>query len=134
MQVYGYSREGAIHANIEGVEMFVPNDPRNRHRQMIAEWEDAGNQIPPYEEAATSLPPLSPRQLRLMMLQIGITEQAVVDQIAAIADPQERAAAEIEWAWATRYDREHPLVVSLADALEFAPEQLDALWMYAADL
>jgi hypothetical protein len=28
--------------------MSIPDDMGNRHRQMIADWEDAGNTIPPY--------------------------------------------------------------------------------------
>lgn len=79
-------------------------------------------------------PPLTPRQLRLMLLTLGLTEATVLGQIEAIEDETERAAALIEWNWATRYDRDHPLVAQLASALEFDPGELDVLWTYAADL
>lgn len=88
----------------------------------------------PYVAPAPTFPPLSPRQLRLMMLQIGLTDADVEAQIAAIPDPTERAAASIEWQWATRYDRTHPLVATLATALEFTDAELNSLWSYAADL
>lgn len=56
MQVHGYTRTGSIDATIDGVRLTVPDRPGNRHRQMIAEWEAAGNTIPEYEE-----PPAPPR-------------------------------------------------------------------------
>lgn len=38
--------DGAIQATIDGVVMCIPDDPTNRHRQMIAEWESVkGNKI-----------------------------------------------------------------------------------------
>lgn len=48
MEVIGYNEYGAILVILDGVEMVVPDDPENRHRQMIADWEAEGNTIPPY--------------------------------------------------------------------------------------
>jgi len=43
-----YVEGGAIHAEIDGRWLIVPNDPGNRHRAAIAVWETAGNTIAPY--------------------------------------------------------------------------------------
>ncbi|MEC9247311.1 MAG: DUF4376 domain-containing protein [Pseudomonadota bacterium] len=43
-----YTEDGNILAVINGEAMFVPDDPTNSHRQMIAEWEAEGNTIPAY--------------------------------------------------------------------------------------
>jgi len=43
-----YTESGSIIAVIDGVEMYVPDDMANRHRQMLAEWEAQGNTIEPY--------------------------------------------------------------------------------------
>ena len=50
MNVLGYTESGAIRVIFDGdeSESTVPDDLRNRHRQMIAEWEAKGNTIPPY--------------------------------------------------------------------------------------
>ena len=48
MQIHGFTENGSIDATIDGERGTVPNDPSNRHRQMIAEWEAKGNTIPPY--------------------------------------------------------------------------------------
>lgn len=100
--------------------------------ELVAAWQAALADL--VEEPVETLPALTPRQIRLMMLQIGVSESAVEAAIAAIEDPVDRAAAQIEWSWATRYERDHPLVVQLAAALEFEPGELDALWEYAAGL
>ena len=49
MEIHGYTESGSIEVTIDDQTAFVPDDPTNRHRQMIAAWEAAGNTIPPYE-------------------------------------------------------------------------------------
>ena len=56
MQVHGYTEFNLIEATIDGLLMTVPNDPANRHRQMIAEWEAEGNTIPAYLPSPTPEP------------------------------------------------------------------------------
>jgi hypothetical protein len=56
MEVHGYTASGAISITIEGTILNVPDDPTNRHRQMIAEWEAEGNTIPPYVPPSTPEP------------------------------------------------------------------------------
>jgi len=51
MEIHGYTQTGSIEATIDGVRMSVPDDMSNRHRQMIADWEVAGNTVPAYVAA-----------------------------------------------------------------------------------
>lgn len=44
-----YQEDGSILASVDGVVLTVPDDPGNRHRQMLAEWQAAGGVILPYE-------------------------------------------------------------------------------------
>ncbi|EYR81882.1 hypothetical protein [Shinella sp. DD12] len=80
------------------------------------------------------LSPISPRQMLIGLLSIGITEAMVLAELEAIADPQERAIALIEWQRAGTIDRGHPLVDELAATFELPPEQVDDLWRWAAGL
>lgn len=41
-------KDGSIKATIDGIELTIPDTPGNRHRQMIMDWEVAGNTIVPY--------------------------------------------------------------------------------------
>jgi len=52
MEIHGYTQTGVIHATIDGIRMTVPDDMANRHRQMIAAWEEEGNTIPAFEAPA----------------------------------------------------------------------------------
>lgn len=128
MQVLGFNEFGSIQIELDGVQMSVPDDPSNRHRVMIAEWEAAGNTIPAYEPAPVMLAPLTRRQLRLGLLANGITTTHVEAAIAAIPDAMDRAVAEIEWADASTYKRDHPLIEQVGTALELTPEQIDTMW------
>lgn len=56
------------------------------------------------------VPNITPRQLRLWLLQNGITRAMVEQKIADIPDAAEREAAEIEWEYATGFVHTHPLV------------------------
>jgi hypothetical protein len=72
MKVLGYTSSGMIRVMFEGdeAESFVPDDMANHHRQMIAQWQAAGNTIPPYNPPAIAID-----DYRLAI-------QAIVDQVA----------------------------------------------------
>jgi hypothetical protein len=108
-----------------GIE--VPHPPADARAVWDAETET-------WQEPAPSLPDLTARQLRLMLLNIGITPAMVDAEIAAIADETERTAAQIEWEYASSYERSRPLIDQMAAAFALPPEQVDTLWIAAADL
>ena len=76
---------------------------------------------------------VTPRQARLALLQIGKLD-AVSAALAAIPDPAQRTAAQIEWEYATVIERNSPLVQSLAAGLNLTDAQLDDLFTQAAGL
>lgn len=75
-----------------------------------------------------SQPTLTRRQLRLGLLANGITTAQVEAAIEAIPDPMAREVGRIEWADATTYERDHPLVAQIGTALGLTPEQIDDMW------
>lgn len=79
-------------------------------------------------EIRAAMPTLSPRQLRLTLARIGILETDI-DQ--ALADDPE---GQIEWKWTTAFERTHPLIDMLGAAMSLPPEQIDDLWLYAAEI
>lgn len=96
---------------------------------VIVRWVEILEDAPP-----PPLTPISPRQMLIGLLSIDITEAMVLAELETIADPQERAIALIEWHKATTIERDHPLVADLAATFELPPEQVDALWRWAASL
>lgn len=95
-------------------------------------WLAAGNT----PEPADPPPPVTSvamRQARLALLGADLLGQ-VSSAIAAIPDATARAAAEIEWEYATEVRRDSPWVLQLSAALGLDAEQLDALFAHAATL
>ena len=81
------------------------------------------------------LPTLSPRQLRLALLRLGVTAAQVEAKIADMPGTDaDREAAWIEWEYAPTYQRDHQLVVALGAALGLTEAQIDAAWMEAATI
>lgn len=77
---------------------------------------------------STVYPTLTPRQIRLALHGVGLL--AAVEAAIATAGPE----AQIVWEYAIEFERHHPLVATLAPAIGMTEEQLDALWMAAAEL
>ncbi len=73
------------------------------------------------------------RQARLALLGIGLLDD-VDAAIAAIPDPVQRKAAQIEWEYAQTVDRNSPFTQQMAAGLNLTAEQLDALFTQAAGL
>lgn len=73
------------------------------------------------------------RQARLALLGAGLLDD-VNAAIAAIPDPTQRKAAEIEWEYAQTVDRDSSFTQQLAAGLGLTSEQLDALFTQAAAL
>ena len=73
------------------------------------------------------------RQARLALLGVGLLDD-VDAAIAAIPDPVQRKAAEIEWEYATVIERNSPLVQSLAAGLGLTAADIDDLLTLAATL
>src|SRR5687768_16845957 len=78
-----YMEDGNIHAVVDGVEMTIPDKMGNRHRQMIAEWEDAGNVIAPY--VVPSPDRVSARQFKMQLFIDGYDQE--VNAWVAQQDP-----------------------------------------------
>lgn len=89
---------------------------------------------PTPEEARALMRPLTARQLRLGLVGGGFSLSQVETAIAAIPDEQQRAVAEVEWEYATQFERMHPLIGQVGGAFGLTPEQIDAMWTAALEL
>ncbi|MER8641006.1 hypothetical protein [Mesorhizobium sp. M1252] len=124
MTKYFVDDTGAYLGGFDGAEppegaLEVPSAPADA-RQI---WDGSS-----WSAQVIDLPPITPRQLRLTLLSIGITEAQV--DAALVNDP----AGQIEWKYATYFKRSHPLVEGLGAIFSITPVQIDSLWAYAQDL
>lgn len=139
MIVHGKQANGTILITLGDQLLVVPDDATNGHREMIAAWEAEGNTIPEPPvlsdaEKRAAMPLLTARQFRLGLIEGGVDLAEVEAAIAAISDPSERQKAQVEWEYATQFERLHPLVVQVSSALDLTPEQVDAMWSAATSL
>jgi hypothetical protein len=138
MKVHSYTQTGSIEATIDGVRMAVPDDMSNRHRQMIAEWEEDGNTIPAYVAPVEDplAKPLDRLDFWLIAAKAGVSKWSVRDHIAVLPEdtPEDFEAKAEAIAWfeeAKQYRRDDPILIAMAEAEGISAEQLDALWVWA---
>ncbi len=84
---------------------------------------------PPVQPAPP--PPITRRQLRLTLVRNGISIAGVDAAIAIMPDGLAKEEAQIEWADASTFNREHPTLLLIADALGLTEAQIDAMWAEA---
>jgi hypothetical protein len=83
---------------------------------------------------AVNINPITPRQIRLQLLKLEITNQSVVDAIVAAIPEPERTQALIEWEYSIGFDRNAPFVDAVGLLLGFDSQELDDLWLQASQL
>ncbi|SCW77021.1 hypothetical protein SAMN02927900_04752 [Rhizobium mongolense subsp. loessense] len=89
----------------------------------------------PLEELRERMPKLTSRQFWLAAASIGITKASVTATVDSLAlSDMDKEMMKIELTEATTFERLHIAVLDLAEALAIPPEQLDALWVWAAGL
>jgi hypothetical protein len=77
--------------------------------------------------------PVSPRQIRTALVISGVSIQAIEQGLDSLNEP-ERSIAKIAWEFSNEFNRNNPLVDSLAPLLGLTQEQLDSLWELAKTL
>lgn len=96
------------------------------------------DELPPgWQFAADSSPvpaSVTARQIRLWLVQHGISMAAVDSAIDGIADATTRDTVRVEWEYAPYVERSHPWLVPMAEALGLQAEQVDQAFREAASL
>ena len=135
MTTYKLTHEGYVIKNGDTKVPVVDVPGFDPHPEAVAyrEWLAAGG-VP---EPADALPAPVPatctrRQGRLALLQAGYLA-AVEQALAAIADPVQRLAAQIEYE-ADAWERDNPFLQGMWAQLGGTPEQLDDLFALAVTL
>lgn len=76
----------------------------------------------------------TPRQLRIALIQSGISLATIESQIDSISDSVQREIARAEWEYALEIKKEHPLVDMIAVNLNLTEKQVDDIFVLAVTL
>lgn len=110
----------------------IPFDEGNRDYQAYLAWLAEGNEPQPYVEPEPAIPQaVSCAQGQAALIQTD-RWQDVLDFVAAIEDPKERALAEVALHKTTEYRRDSPFLNAAADALGMSEADKDALFTLAS--
>ena len=76
---------------------------------------------------------VTPRQIRQALILSGILLTDIEAVISMLPEPQ-RYLAKVEWDYSLTYDRNRPLVATVAKKLGMTDDQIDKLWDLASSL
>lgn len=101
---------------------FIPADPANSDYKKYQAWLAEGNMPDPADPAPVASAQISPRQIRMALTQLGLRND--VEAAVAAGDQDTK-----DWyEFSTYFDRHHPQVLAMAQALGVDDQELDALW------
>jgi hypothetical protein len=76
----------------------------------------------------------TPRQLRIALIQTGISPSTIYTKIDAISDPIQKEIARAEWEYALEIKKQHPLVAMMAISLNLTDQQVQDIFNLAITL
>jgi hypothetical protein len=74
------------------------------------------------------LQPISPRQLRIKLLELGINDAKIKEAINSFPSPDNEVAL-ISYEYSVEFDRYSPLVIGVGELLGLTNDQLDTIWI-----
>lgn len=105
--------------------ILLPDQPSNNHVWINGSWVITPQYIPDT---------ISARQVRIWLVQHGISLAQVESAIDNISDPITRDITRIEWEYAPYIERSHPMLIALGDALGLSPEQINNAFIEASQI
>ena len=115
--------------------VFIPAPPDAYHTwsEAAGTWEtNADLQAAKLADWRANVAEITPKQLRLVLLENGITDANMQAAIANIPDETVREVAAIEWNNATGYQRNNPNLIMIAtELLGLDALQIDTMWQSA---
>lgn len=76
----------------------------------------------------------TPRQLRIALIRSGISLASVENELNNIQDPVEKEIAIAEWEYALDIQRDHPLLIMMAQKLNITEQQINDIFTLAVTL
>lgn len=105
--------------------ILLPSQPTSNHIWTNGSWILISPEIPQT---------VSARQVRIWLIQHGISLSQVDTAINTIEDPVVRDITKVEWEYAPYIERSHPMLIPLGAALGLSNEQIDQAFVEASNI
>ena len=115
--------DGAVTTEFSTLSDAQENNPKSL--EIITFVED--------DQPTVDVSDVTPRQIRLQLLRLGITETTIDGVINTLPSPQKEAAM-ITWKFSTMFQRHNALVPVISAMLSYNSSQVDQIWLDAAQL
>ena len=112
-----------------GTSVFVGSE-----RECRKKVQELGLDYDGYDLASQEIPKCTPRQIRLWLLGLGVTDAMILAQINSIPDEMTKAATLIEYEYASSFERSHQFIDSVGASLGLTTDQIDEGFVYASTL
>jgi hypothetical protein len=103
----------------------LPPQPSENHYWNNGEWILINSPVPES---------VSARQIRLWLINNGFQLIQVEQAIDSIQDPITRETVKVEWEYAPYVERNHPMLIPLAQALGLSEAQVDQAFIQAQNI
>lgn len=118
-----------VERSLEGVVIALYGNAQEDFATELLEDDDP--EVIAFLNPPEVLPPITKRQLRLTLVRNGISLETVEAAIGSMPEGLQKQEAQIEWADASTFNRNHPTLLLIAGALGLTEEQVDAMWVEA---
>ena len=127
--------EGIVIRDADGVVVAPCQSIDDINYIEYCDWVNAGNvtAVLNSRNLSQKVADVTPRQIRIALLGVGITESMIDAVINTLPSPTKEAAM-ITWKYSTSFQRNNALIPVIAAMLSFNDTQLDNLWINAATL
>jgi len=105
--------------------LLLPERPSENHYWNNGEWILVTQQVPES---------VSARQIRLWLINNGFQLIQVEQAIDSIQDPITRETVKVEWEYAPYVERNHPMLIPLAQALGLSEARVDQAFIQAQNI
>ena len=116
---------------LEGYDSLVRIDELSPRPGIGWSYDGTDFSAPVIEVLPEVIADVTPRQMRLQLLSVGITEATIDGIINSLSSPTKEAAM-ITWKYSTAFQRHNALVPVIAAILGYNDTQLDQMWKDAA--
>ena len=122
---------GTIYQNIEDLETAMSSDGLSEEQKQFLRNDFNGV---PNPAPINSVPKfVTPRQIRLALIMSGISLDVIENTINSLSEPQ-KSIVRVTWEYSVEFQRNNPVLTSMAPVLGLTSEQVDQLFILANTL